>query len=160
MYILIVIILLFNFSAPVLATAAPDITQVNDTSFRFTDLGWSSDPDDYFEYVPDEGRFKRGTTAYGYMEVGGFENYYDGESYYIDLTVDVYLKSSFGLRLFAQYDVIEFQDSYRQPQETVWFYIYVDIPRWAPRATYVAEVVVRDRLSEIDLVHEERLTVE
>jgi len=130
-----------------------------ETGFRFSDMGWSREEDNFFEYVPNEGVFERGKRVYGFMEVTEFANEYADGVYRIDLTVDVYLKTTFGLRLFGQRDVIEFDDHDTEPIETIWFYLWVDIPWWAPRGTYIAEVVVRDRIGNQNIVHSERIRV-
>ncbi len=166
MVLIIVMTLFFSLSVPSLAAVEP-LYDLNETQniiaenpLRFSDMGWSHDEDDFFEYVPNEGVFKRGTRVYAYMEVVGFTSQMVDEYNKIDLSVDVYLKTSFGLRLFRQLDVIEFDDMTKEPQDRIWFYLYVDIPWWAPRGTYIAEVVVRDRLDNLQASHEEKLIVE
>jgi hypothetical protein len=137
----------------------PAQDQAQETGFCFSDMGWSREEDNFYEYVPNEGVFERGKRAYGFMEVSGFENSYADGKYHIDLTVDVYLRTSFGLRLWVERDVIEFDDTDSEPIETVWFYLWVDIPWYAPRGTYIAEVVVRDRISGQQISHKERIRV-
>ncbi len=169
MALLMILMLLFTSALPVSANnhvetdvaweAQQTSEDILETGFRFTDLGWSDDENDFFEYVPNQGVFKRGTRAYAYLEVAGFTNYCEDGKYYIDLAVDVYLKSSFGLRLFVQRNVIEFKDSAKEVIEDFCFYLYVDIPWWAPRAQYIAEVVIRDLVNGEELKHEEKLTV-
>lgn len=149
-------ILLFNLAAPVSANGV-----VNETGFRFTQLGWSEDPDDdYLEYVPNQGVFSKGTRVYAYFEVEGFSTTLQNDKYSTDLAVDVYLRSSGGIRLFSQKDVVELSTQDNKPRDSVWFYLYVDIPWFAPRATYVAEVVVRDLSSGEEIRHQEKLTVQ
>lgn len=148
--------------APVSAAAvelAETALEEIETGLRFSDMGWSSDEDDFFEYVPNEGVFERGTRVWAFLEVTGFESYFEDGYYYNDLAVDVYLKTGFGLRLFRQLDVIEFNDPSDQPEEYIWFYLWVDIPWWAPPGTYIAEVVVRDRMSSQEVIHAEKLRV-
>lgn len=152
---LLVFLILF---VPIGVTFAED-SAGEQSGLRFSDMGWSDEEDDYFEYEPNQGVFKRGSRVYAFMEVSGFTSDYQDGYYTIDLTVDVYLKTTFGLRLFGQRDVIEFDDRTKEPLECVWFYLYVDIPWWAPPASYIAEVVVRDRLSGVEVVHQEKLTV-
>ncbi|NMB38157.1 MAG: hypothetical protein GX994_01090 [Firmicutes bacterium] len=169
MIYLMILMLLFSSALPVSADIQvnQDVSlesqqiseDVPETGLRFTDLCWSDDQDNFFEYVPNQGVFKRGTRAYAYLEVAGFTNYYEDDKYHIDLTVDIYLKSSFGLRLFAQRNVIEFKDTAEEFIEEISFYLYVDIPRWAPRAQYTAEIVIRDLVNGEELNHEEKLTV-
>lgn len=156
MAFILLFLLFFNFAAPV--TAEEVITE---SGFRFTELGWSDDPDaDYLEYEPNQGVFKKGTRAYAYFEVAGFSTLPQDEKYLTHLAVDVHLKTSGGFRLFTQRDVVDFDSLDWQPRESVWFYLYVDIPWFAPRATYIAEVVVRDLISGKEIRHQEKLTVE
>lgn len=162
MIFVMILVLIFTPLVTPNTMLAADETSIDqeETGFRFTDLGWSEDEDDFFEYKPNEGVFKRGTKVYGFMEVAGFANSFRDDKYHIDLTVDVYLKTTFGLRLFGQKDVINFDNSSKKPIDEIWFYLWVDIPWWAPRTSYIAEVVVRDQISNEDLSHEEKITVE
>ncbi len=153
-----IFMLLFSPTFPIMASENIGV-DAHDTGFRFTDLGWSNEEDDFYEYIPNEGVFKRGTRVYAFLEAAGFSNYFKDDMYHNDLAVDIYLKSSFGLRLFGQRNVIEFNDSAKTPIEDIWFYLYVDIPWWAPRAKYIAEVVIRDKVSGKELKHQEKLTI-
>ncbi|HHX02065.1 MAG TPA: hypothetical protein GX739_05260 [Firmicutes bacterium] len=162
--VLILLVLLASLvcnptAAAELPSELPASAKAEEAGFRFSDMGWSKEEDNFFEYVPNQGVFERGKRVYGFMEVTGFENYYTNEIYHIDLTVDVYLKTGFGLRLFGQRDVIEFDDTAKEPIEDIWFYLWVDIPWWAPPGSYIAEVVVRDRIGNQKIVHSERIRV-
>ena len=160
MIILVGLLLTSLVCSPVSASAAAPVeVQGPADGLRFSDLGWSKDENDFFEYVPNEGVFERGTRVWGFMEVTGFESYFADGLYYNDLTVDVFLKTGFGLRLFGKRDVIEFNDGTDEPQEYIWFFLWVDIPWWAPPGTYIAEVVVRDRVGEQEVVHADKLRV-
>lgn len=55
--------------APVSAAAvelAETALEEIETGLRFSDMGWSSDEDDFFEYVPNEGVFERGTRVWAF----------------------------------------------------------------------------------------------
>ena len=84
-----------------------------------------------------------------------------GDENLVDLRVDIALRSGWGVKLFSQEDLVEYtlpQEAF-PPPETVWFYIWVDIPWWAPRATYRAEVTVRDLVSGEAVSLEREITV-
>jgi len=100
------------------------------------------------DYDPNpEGRFPRGQRGYAYLVVEGFQVDRLGEYYVLQLNVDVALETRRGLRLFTQKDVLELEEWYLEPPANTWFYIYVDVPWWAPRGTYVAVITVRDVLA-------------
>ncbi|HKM17670.1 MAG TPA: hypothetical protein VJ064_05570 [Limnochordia bacterium] len=149
-----------EFAEVVELADASGVEEEEEAGFRFTDMGWSKEEDNFYEYIPNEGVFERGNTVYGFMEVTGFENRYADGMYHIDLTVDVYLRTSFGLRLWVERDVIEFDDTDTELIDTVWFYLWVKIPWYAPRGTYIAEVVVRDRIANQQIIHRERIRVQ
>lgn len=159
--LLISLSLLFN---PMIALASGNDDTVtatlNDSGFHFSDLAWSESLDTWEDYRPNEAVFSRGTRAYAYIEVTGFTNEEIGGEYQHDLTVDIYLRTGIGIRLFNQKNVIEFEEVTSFFQESVSFYIWVDIPWWAPSAAYYAEVIVHDRINETEIRHEEKLTIQ
>ncbi len=132
------------------------------TEMYFTTAEWAYDVRGQDDYDPNPtGVFARGERGYAYLELEGFEVGEDDGLYVIQLAVDVVLRTKGGLRLFTQKNLVEYDLAYTDsPPDNLWFYIWVDIPRWAPRATYLAEVVVRDLISEETLIEGKEIRVE
>jgi hypothetical protein len=114
------------------------------------------------DYDPNpSGVFRRGTRAYAYIEVEGFALGTAADDPLVDLRVDVALRTRTGVKLYSQAEVVEYTlKQPASPPELVWFYIWVDIPRWAPRATYKAEVIVRDLVAAEAISLQREITVE
>ncbi|NLJ81379.1 MAG: hypothetical protein GX335_10200 [Firmicutes bacterium] len=111
-----------------------------------------------FDLNPD-GIFKRGERAYAYLELEGF-SWEEQEGYlHTDVHVDVALRTKGGFRLFFSEDLLEFDSLYLNPPENFWFYIYVDVPWWAPRGTYITEIIVRDEISGETLIEHREIQV-
>ncbi len=161
-----VILLFLVVVCPVGAEEVSDATSVPtevETGFRFLDLAWADEVTDYRDYrANEEGIFQRGSRAYVYMEIAGYESLWDEDrsQYYTDISIDVELRSRIGLRLFAEEDVVDyvFWDAYAP--NSLWFYIWVDIPGWIPRTTYTAQVTIHDRVGEQTLEKYQELSVE
>jgi hypothetical protein len=134
-----------------------------ETGMAITVAEWAHDVRDEGDYDPNpSGVFPRGSRGYAYLEVEGFAVGGSGDENLVDLRVDIALRSGWGVKLFSQEDLVEYtlpQEAF-PPPETVWFYIWVDIPWWAPRATYRAEVTVRDLVSGEAVSLEREITVE
>lgn len=113
--------------------------------------------DDYD--VNPEGRFPRGERGYAYLVVEGFELGREDSYYFLRINVDVALETQGGFRLFFQRDVLELEEWYLEPPPDTWFYIYVDIPWWAPKGDYVAVITVRDMLAGTELEEKQEVTV-
>lgn len=136
-------------------------SSIND-ALQFVVAEWAYEVRGEADYDPNpSGVFQRGSRAYAYLEVEGFAVGTEAGEPVVDLRVDVALRSRGGLKLFYQAGLVEFtltQPAF--PPERVWFYIWVDIPWWAPRATYRAEVTVRDLVAQKDVSLEREITVE
>lgn len=112
------------------------------------------------DYDPNpEGRFKRGERGYAYLEVAGFDLGREDDFYFLRISVDVALETKNGFTLFSQKDVLELEEWYLEPPKNTWFYIYVNIPWWAPRGGYVAVITVRDLLAGTELVEKREVEV-
>src|SRR5690554_1526024 len=105
------------------------------------------------------GEFSRGERGYAYLEVADFGVGREGQLFYLDLAVDVALETTGGLRLFTQKDVLELEEWYFEPPITTWFYIWVDIPWWAPRGTYRTVITVRDGITGLALEESREIRV-
>ncbi len=122
------------------------------SSMYFSVADWAFEVRGEADYdVNPTGEFLRGERGYAYLEIAGFAL---GESYgfhFLQLNVDVALETMRGLRLFSEDDVLELEEWYLEPPKSTWFYIYVDIPWWAPRGRYRTVITVRDALSGLSL---------
>ncbi len=144
----------------VLLTVTVCAESPEETGMQFIQIGWANEVLGYNDYVLNEdGVFRRGERAYAYLEVEGYATSQEGEYTVTDIAVDVALRASFGLRLFYQQDLIDYRQLHQTAPDTLWFYIWVDIPTLAPSATYIAEVIIRDRISGEILKHQERVVV-
>ncbi len=162
---LLLLIVLFSALGPVLACAADPAPNnlEEDTGFRFLEIEWADEITGYGDYVVNKaGVFQRGTRAYVYMEIGGYESLWDEEKrqYYTDVSIDVALRSQGGLRLFAQENVVDYVHWDPHVPASLWFYIWVDIPGWIPRTTYTAQVTIHDRVGEQTLEKAQELSVQ
>lgn len=136
------------------------VVQATD-SFHFVNVGWAYEVRGYKDYdLNTDGTFPRGSRAYAYLEVEGFSSTEHDDGYLSDLAVDVSLRTRQGILLFRQTDLVDYHAIDRHPPSTLWFYIWVDIPRWAPRATYIAEVTVRDRVGDSAITKAQEIQVE
>lgn len=137
--------------------AAPEAAQ---PKLHFAVADWAYEVRDEGDYDPNpEGRFRRGERGYAYVEVAGFSLVeVDGLSV-LKLAVDVALQTKRGFTLFSQQDVLELEEWYIEPPETTWFYIWVDIPWWAPRGVYRTLLTVRDLLGDDVLQEVREITV-
>ncbi len=132
----------------------------NEQEMEFIKIGWANEINGYDDYEPNESsEFSHGQRAYAYMEVTGYRVEATDGKYLTDLAVDVVLRGSFGIRLFSHTDLIDYRELHSLPPATLWFYIWVDIPRFAPRTTYQAEVIIRDRISGQKLQHQESIRI-
>lgn len=121
-------------------------------SMYFALAEWAFEVRGEDDYDPNpSGEFPRGERGYAYVEVAGFAIDKRERFYVLELDVDVALETKNGLRLFSQADVLELEEWYVDPPESTWFYIYVDIPWWAPRGTYRTLITVRDEISGLAL---------
>ncbi len=128
--------------------------------FSFTTIDWADDVLGYQDYIPNpEGVFSRSSRAYAYMEISGFAYDTTEAGYASHLTVSVSLHSASGRRLFRQNDLVDYDAVDKTPPDTIWFYIWVDIPWWTPHGDYTASVLVRDMIGEQEIQHDERLTI-
>lgn len=126
--------------------AAPETTP---PELHFAVAEWAYEVWGEGDYDPNpEGRFLRGERGYAYLEVSGFSLGEENGLHFLKLAVDVALQTKGGFTLFSQKDVLELEEWYLEPPETTWFYIWVDIPKWAPRGVYRTRLTVRDLLSE------------
>ncbi len=152
-------------ASPAIGAEEEEVDQLEEkeTGLRFIEVQWANEVHGYQDYEPNpKGLFQRGERAYVYMEVAGFESRYDEEkeAYHTDVTIDVRLRSRIGIPLFSENNMVDYVhwDSF-QPN-SLWFYIWVDIPGWAPRSTYQAEVTVRDRVGETEFKKARALDVQ
>lgn len=125
----------------------------NAHGMRFTVAQWAYEVrgEDDYDLNP-EGTFARGERGYAYLEIADFGVAQDDTPFFfLQLDVDVALETKNGLRLFSQEDVLELKEWYVEPPETTWFYIYVDIPWWAPRGVYRTLITVRDGITDLCL---------
>ena len=106
---------------------------------------WAYEVRDQGDYDPNPtGTFFRGERGYAYLEIEGFGVGQKDNLFYLVLDVDVALETKNGFRLFSQQDVLELEEWYFEEPTTTWFYIWVDIPWWAPKGTYKTLITVRD----------------
>lgn len=149
------LLIVFVLSLPTTAAELPE-----HPDFSFITIGWADEVLGYQDYVSnEEGVFGRSSRAYAYMEVIGFTHEPTEVGYASHLTVSVSLHSASGRRLFGQDDLIDHHAVEVNPPDSVWFYIWVDIPWWAPSGEYEASVVVRDLLGEEVIEHSQKLMV-
>lgn len=156
MFIMLIVCILLTFSCPNMVLAQVE----QEPHLEFVVAQWAHEVRDEGDYDPNlEGAFPRGQRAYAYLEVVGFSLGEVDGLFYLDLAVDVVLRSKGGVKLFAHPDLLEFESWFEAPPEVVWFYVYVDIPWWAPRGVYRTEVIVRDRLNHGILAEEREIRV-
>lgn len=157
---------MFIFVLIVMLVICPILPQAvyaeEEKGMHFTTAEWAYDVRGRADYDPNPaGVFARGERGYAYLELEGFEVGEDDGLYVVNLAVDVVLRTKGGLRLFTQKNLVEYDLAYTDsPPKNLWFYIWVDIPRWAPRAVYLAEVVVRDLISHETLTEGKEIRVE
>ena len=119
---------------------------------RFTVADWAYEVRDEGDYDPNpSGIFSRGERGYAYLEIEGFGVGQRENLFYLLLNVDVALETRNGLRLFSQKDVLELEEWYFEEPRSTWFYIWVDIPWWAPKGVYRTLITVRDGVAETSL---------
>ena len=127
---------------------------------RFAQAEWAYEIRGQDNYDPNpEGRFKRGERGYAYLVVEGFEVRKEEDYYVLRLNVDVSLETQKGFTLFSRKDVLELEEWYLEPPSSTWFYIWVDIPWWAPKGVYVAVIDVHDELGGTSLQDRREVTV-
>jgi len=142
--------------------AGAETERADESTMEIVVAEWAYEVRDEGDYDPNpSGVFARGTRAYAYLEVEGFARGADVTQPLVDLRVDVGLRSRLGIKLFSQEDLVEYTMPHGPfPPDRVWFYIWVDIPWWAPRTTYVAEVTVRDLVAGGSVTLQREITVE
>ncbi len=129
-------------------------------SMHFTVAEWAYEVWGEGDYDPNPtGEFARGERGYAYLEIADFGIGERDQLFFLQLDVDVALETKNGLRLFYEKDVLELEEYYLEPPESTWFYIYVDIPWWAPRGSYVTVITVRDGVAELSLEEKREITV-
>lgn len=136
------------------------VEAVEAPSMHFTVAEWAYEVrgEDDYDLNPT-GEFARGERGYAYLEVADFGIGERDQLFFLQLDVDVALETKNGLRLFSEKDVLELEEYYLEPPESTWFYIYVDIPWWAPRGSYVTVITVRDGVAELSLEEKREITV-
>lgn len=135
-------LLVFSCFSPLAAQSA------SPQGLHFSTAQWAYDVRDRDDYdLNTDDAFPRGQRAYAYLELVGFEMLEQDGYYLLQLGIDVALKTTWGLTLFNQPDLLEFDSFYLRPPDDLWFYIWVDIPRWAPPSTYITLITVRDLIS-------------
>ena len=128
---------------------------------HFTVAEWAYEVRGEDDYDPNpEGTFARGERGYAYLEIADFGVAEEDTFFYLQLNIDVALETTGGLRLFTQKDVLELEEWYLEPPLTTWFYIYVDIPWWAPRGIYRTLITVRDGITDQRLEEVREIVVE
>ncbi len=134
------------------SSAAMAVEVVDAPAMHFTVAEWAYEVrgEDDYDRNPT-GEFARGERGYAYLEVADFGIAERDQLFVLQLNVDVALETKNGLRLFSQKDVLEMEEWYMDPPESTWFYIYVDIPWWAPRGTYRTLITIRDDITGLDL---------
>ena len=129
-------------------------------SLYFSVAEWACEVRGEDNYDPNPaGEFKRGERGYAYMVVEGFGTDKEDDFFVLRLDVDVALKNAKGIRLFSQKDVLNLEEWYLEPPLATWFYIYVDIPWWAPKGNYKAIVTVRDAVANTVLEEVKEITI-
>lgn len=132
-----------NFNSPALAQTQEA------TPLHFTVAEWATEVRDEGDYDPNPGgKFDRGQRGYAYLEIEGFSLGEHEGFLYLTLNVDVALETRNGIQLFLQRNVLELEEWYIEPPSSTWFYIWVDIPWWAPKGVYKAVITVRDQISK------------
>lgn len=121
--------------------------EVGPGDLHFVTAEWAYEVRDEDDYDPNPaGTFPKGELAYAYLELAGFSLARHNGMHAYHVIVDVGLQTTWGLTLFKQTDLLEFDSFSCDPPDTLWFYIWVDIPRWAPSGTYVTVITVRDEI--------------
>ncbi len=156
MFVMLIVCILLIFPCPSTGLAL----EKTEPQLNFVVAQWAYEVRDEGDYDPNfEGAFPRGERAYTYLELEGFSLAEIEGLFYVELAVDVNLRSKRGFKLFSRTNVLELDSWYEQPPATIWFYIYVDIPWWAPRGVYSGEIIVRDQLNQGVLVEEREIRV-
>lgn len=129
-------------------------------ALRLVQAEWAYEVRGEDDYDPNpEGRFPRGERGYAYLVVEGFTVDREDDYYFLHIKADVAAETKRGFRLFSQKDVLDLEEWYLEPPDSTWFYIWVDIPWWAPKGTYVAVITVRDMLSGAELEEKREVVV-
>lgn len=142
MLIALILCFVLAFGQP-LALASPG------PKLHFTVANWAYEvrgQDDYD--FNTTGTFPKGERGYAYLEVAGFELATEEGWFVLRLNVDVALQTQKGFSLFSKENVLELEEWYLEPPESTWFYIWVDVPWWAPRGVYRTLITVRDLVNE------------
>mgnify|MGYP006980732452 CR=1 FL=1 len=127
---------------------------------RFTVADWAYEVRDEGDYDSNpSGIFSRGERGYAYLEIEGFGVGQKENLFYLLLNVDVALETRNGLRLFSQKDVLELEEWYFEEPGSTWFYIWVDIPWWAPKGVYRTLITVRDGVTGASLEEVREISV-
>lgn len=127
---------------------------------RFTVAQWAHDVRDQGDYNPNpSGAFPKGQRGYAYLEVAGFQLAQEDGWFLLRLNVDVALQTKGGIPLFAQKNVLELEEWYIEPPESTWFYIWVDIPSWAPKGLYRTIITVKDLVGEVSLEEKQEIRI-
>lgn len=131
-----------------------------DPSLRFAVAEWAYEVRGEDDYDPNpKGEFSRRERGYAYLVVENFGVGQKDGFHFLQLNVDVALESQKGFRLFSQEDVLELEEWYLEPPPSTWFYIYVDIPWWAPKGVYKAIITVKDAINETSLEQVREITI-
>ena len=135
--------------------------QAGPTELFFKVALWADEVRDRgdFDLNPD-GVFQKGQRAYAYLELEGFGLEETPQGYLRPkVHIDVGLRTRWGLRLFYEEDLLEFDSLYLEAPSDFWFYIWVDIPWWAPRGVYRTEITVRDEVKNEILLESREIEV-
>lgn len=143
MFILLTLCIILSLACPGMGYAhMPEENVLN-----FTVIDWAYEVRDQGDYDRNStGAFPKGERAYAYLELTGFTCDIDDNFYFTDVHVDVALKTKKGLKLFSRKDVLIMDSYYIETPDILWFYIYVDVPWWAGRGEYKAELIIRDEV--------------
>lgn len=148
MLVLLILCIFLGLSYPQCALAQ----EQEALSLHFSVAEWAYEVRDAGDYDPNlSGQFRRGERGYAYLEIEGFGVGQKDGFFYLQLDVDVALETKSKLRLFSQKDVLALEEWYFEPPASTWFYIFVDIPWWAPKGIYRTVITVRDAVSETTL---------
>ncbi len=145
MLVVLIICIFLGLSCPGLA--AVESQEVHPPYFTLAE--WAFEVRGEGDYDPNpSGEFRRGERGYAYLEMRGFGIRERSDFFFSTLNVDVALETKNGFRLFSQKDVLELEELHVEQPVSTWFYIYVDIPWWAPKGVYKTLITVRDAISE------------
>ena len=156
MFTVLILCIFLGLACPNFALAE----SVEADAMHFPVAEWAYEVRGEGDYDPNlSGEFSRGERGYAYLEMAGFGVGQEGKFFFLDLTVDVALETTGGLRLFTQKDVLELEEWYLDPPATTWFYIWVDIPWWAPGGTYKTVITVHDGVTGLSLEESREIVV-